>query len=245
MTLKHDNQTRIEIAHPYSWGETFEEGTVEIRRAGGTNEWLTLGTETELNPWTARIAGHFELRGISSVDGNAFTTAVQQIEVRFPCYDDIVSSSNVIRFCKAAWIQTLLDTSPTNRRERGFWVWLDTGQDAYEPGLLELGDFVENDEGSFIDLSSRPGDMPDLPPANASSARYPVASFHTHTPTYYRTSGRGVGPSPADNGMDTDDQVPGIVYDYLGDGLNISAGHPIVAPAGLWKSLGLERRPTP
>ena len=245
LTLKHDNQTQIEIAHPYSWGESFEEGTVEIRRAGGNNEWMALGTESELNPWTARIAGHFELRGISSVDGNAFTTAVQQIEVRFPCYDDIVSCSNVIRFCKAAWIQTLLDTSPTNRRERGFWVWLDTGQDEYEPGLLELGDFVENDEGSFIDLSSRPGDMPALPPANASSARYPVASFHTHTPTYYRTSGRGVGPSPDDNGMDIDDQVPGIVYDYLGNGLYISAGHPIVAPAGLWKSLGLERRPTP
>ena len=58
------------------------EGTVQIRRSGAANEWMTLGVESDLDPWTARIAGRFDLRGIVSCGSFALTTAVQQIEVQ-------------------------------------------------------------------------------------------------------------------------------------------------------------------
>lgn len=98
-------------------------------------------------------------------------------------------------------------------------------------------------------MPARPADTPATPAPNVAGATYSVASFHTHTPTTYRTGlPRGVGPSGADNSADTADQVPGVVYDYTespaGSG-TIPMGHPEGAAAQRYHSMGLDRRPTP
>ena len=48
-------------------GTPIKNATVQIRRKN-ESAWLTLGSPTSLNPWTAKIAGTFELRGIGTVN---------------------------------------------------------------------------------------------------------------------------------------------------------------------------------
>lgn len=260
LTLKHDNRTRIEIAHPHSWGETYEEGTVEIRRAGGTNEWLTLGTETELNPWTARIAGHFELRGISSVDGNAFTTAVQQIEVRFPSIDQILSDPDVQARALQEWNDTLDDCTevPNQRREHAYWIMLDTHTDVYGADKLMMGGWVTPITNGVVAISNPPQDRPVSPGPIDGGATYSVAWLHTHTPTTYSTFPtnyyRVTGPSiPQDFDVSDYHNQPGIAYDFEPDpvksaieGTNcIPMRWPKQAPARMYSIAPPERRETP
>jgi hypothetical protein len=250
LTLKHDNQATISISRSGPWGDSPPEGTVEIRRSGATNEWMTLGVESDLDPWTARIAGHFDLRGIVSCGGFALTTAVQQVEVQFPCYDEITNDIGVVSMTTNAWASTIADCSPSNRRERGFWVFLNTQSNSYEAGQTCYGDWVGIDDGAYIrDFPNRPSDMPIVPNATDSGARYPVASFHCHTsPRYWTWGSRDVGPSSSDDGFNTNNQVPGLVFDYVEDAPGsgeVGAGHPLDAAATLYKSLGVERRPTP
>ena len=251
LTLKHDNQTTVRLSHPNSVDTAITSSTVEIRRKNGHGtDWQTLGPETNLDPWTARIAGTFELRGRGTADGREVVTPVAEVEVRFPSYSEIVGDTNVIAFTDAAWASTLADCSPGRRRERGFWIYLDTTTDSYESGQVQFGNWADDDEDVEIRLHRRPSDIPSSPLPTASGARYPVASFHTHTPTAYRTNivFRYVGPSDEDNDADFIDQVPGIVYDYTGDPSfpsMILGGHPLNAPAQRYQSLGVERRPTP
>ena len=227
--------------------------TVQIRRKGD-NAWLTLGSPSSLNPWTAKIAGTFEMRGIGTVHGNSVETPIEEVVVRFPGMYNLVNNAQIISLANTAWAETLADCSPTNRRERGFWIYLDTSSDSYEAGPTIFGNPCGPDDEAAVSMSPRPPDEPPLPSATASSARYPIASFHCHTPTTYRVSatnfpGRAVGPSPNDMYIDENvDQVPGLVYDYLDlphhDG-NIYPGLPLDSPAQIYESYGQERRPTP
>ena len=121
-----------------------------------------------------KVAGHFVLRPVAvDSDGHEHFGEESEMEVRFPSYEQIVQNATIVGVTDAAWAATILDCSETNRRERGFWILLNT--DLY-------------------------------------------------------------------------DNVPGIVYDYLdfpsGSG-DIPAGHPLHSPAKRYKSLGVERRPTP
>ncbi len=219
--------------------------TVQIRRKGDS-AWLTLGSPSSLNPWTAKIAGTFEMRGIGTVNGESVETPIEEVEVMFPRYEQIVESTEVISMTDAAWAATMAECFPTNRRERGFWIWLNTNTGLYEEGAIYLGPWTNGNNQASVNLSPRPSDVPLLPSPTASGARYPVASFHCHTSTYYwPDDGREVGPSPMDKRMDEIEEVPGLVYDYIGVSGVIMAGHPVNAPARIYKSLGLGQRPTP
>ena len=252
LTLKHDNQSTISISHPNSEGTTINNATVQIRRKG-ESDWLTLGSPSSLNPWTAKIAGTFEMRGIGTVDGKSVETPVEEVEVRFPDHDDLFNDTQVISMANSAWVATLADCSPTNRRERGFWILLDTAANSYEAGPTLYGHWCGTGEDASVGMSPRPPDVPSQPSPTDFGAKYSVASFHCHTPTTYRPAttnfpGRKVGPSKDDKRVDKVDHVPGIVYDYLDspDGSwNIPPEHPINSPAGIYESFGEERRPTP
>ena len=63
---------------------------VQIRR---TNEstWLTLGSPSSLSPWTAKIAGTFEMRGIGTVNGKSVETPIEEVEVMFPRFEQITN----------------------------------------------------------------------------------------------------------------------------------------------------------
>ena len=219
--------------------------TVQIRRKNDS-AWLTLGTPSSPNPWTAKIAGIFEMRGIGTVNGESVETPIEEVEVMFPRFDQITNAAEVVTMTDAAWAATMAECFPTNRRERGFWIYLNTSTGLYEDGPTYWGPWVSGDEQASVNIWWRPSDIPSSPSPTDSGAYYPVASFHTHTSTFYWPIGeRNVGPSPDDNDKDKDAQVPGLVYDYIGVLGKIGAGHPINAPARIYKSLGLGQRPTP
>ena len=163
----------------------------------------------------------------------------------FPRFEQLTNKAEVVSMTDAAWAATLADCTPTNWMERGFWIWLNTETDLYESGQMVLGFPSSGNEQAGILLPPRPLDNPHSPIPTDSGACYPVASFHTHPPAYYQTVGRDVGPSIADERVDATNQVPGLVYDYIGWGNYIDAGHPINAPARIYQSLGLGQRPTP
>jgi hypothetical protein len=73
-------------------GTAIGNATVQIRRKNEST-WLTLGSPANLNPWTAKIAGIFEMRGIGTVDGQSVETPIAEVEVRFPEYSDITGDT--------------------------------------------------------------------------------------------------------------------------------------------------------
>ena len=221
LTLKHDNQATISISRTGPWGENPPEGTVEIRRSGAANDWMTLGVESDLDPWTARIAGHFDLRGIVSCGDFALTTAVEQIEVQFPSINQIIADSGVQSRALQEWNDTLDDCTevPNQRRERAYWIMLDTRTDSYNDAMPMMGWWSVPGSGAGVVISNPPPDNPSSPLPTATGATYSVAWLHTHTPTtYWATNSalyRPVGPSiPADYDVATRRNRPGIAYDF-------------------------------
>ena len=217
LTLKHDNQTTLSILHAHSDGESHSNGVVEIRRKE-EHEWLPLGPESGLAPWTAKIAGMFELRGVAMVDGRTWTTPVREIEVRFPSYSEIIGDETVSNAMEAAWRKTKDDCTevPNLRHEVGFWIQLDTITDQYVIGTLAEGPYLGPSTNGSMRLPPRPRDSPHGPEANDPGALYTVGHFHTHTPRTYiapTNQFRWVGPSERDYSSNPTRYVSGIVYD--------------------------------
>lgn len=251
LTLKHAraNHLRVVVAPPSCRVSGYR---IEIQRASG-GAWFPLATRPSFW-WLARVAGRFKLRATATVEGSDVQSAPVDCEVRFPTYGQIVADSEVRRAMNALWALTLNDCTrrPNQRREHGCWIELDTRANRYVFTHRATGGWSGPGAGASVNLPGRPADTPANPDPNAAGARYPVASFHTHTPTTYRTGlgllPRPIGPSGADNRADTSDQVPGIVYDYAesppGSG-SIPIGHPKRGAARLYRSLGVDPRPTP
>ncbi len=148
----------------------------------------------------------------------------------FPTYSQIVGDSTVQSATDTSWTGTKSDASATQRREHGFWIKYDTASSSFSTTAEEYGPWVGPTQTGAVQLSAKPAD---------SGTTYTVGSFHTHTPTAFRTVGRPVGPSSADNSADTSDNVVGVVYDYIespsGSG-NIPAGHPLNSAAQRYHS---------
>lgn len=254
LTLKHDNQATLSIEHPHSPpGSTFAEGRIEIRRAGTTDEWETLGMESDLDPWTARIAGNFELRGVSSVDGCEFTTATVTVEVQFPTVGQIAADQNVVAAADAAWAATTNACTqiPNLRQEFGFAIRLNTTNDTYVCDELWEGSLTHPWEAGEIFVPVEPYNDPEDPGPTDPGAVYLVADFHTHTSPAYWPEYMGpkqVGPSDIDKQTALGRQIPGLVFDYLPvdeEDDTIPVGHPVSAPATLYVTFPPFRRPTP
>lgn len=217
----------------------------EIRRASEAT-WHVL-QENASNSFSgkAKVAGRFKLRVTATLsDGSETQSPEKDLEVQFPSYSDVVANAAVVTATDAAWAGAKADASATQRRERGFWIRLNTNTEAYEMTATEFGAWATDLVGASITLSSKPADSI-AAPTPLDTPTYTVASFHTHTPTFYRTVGRGVGPSGGDHAADTSDNVTGVVYDYVGDASgNAPAGWPLHSPAQRSHS-GPTRRSTP
>jgi len=254
LTLKHDNQCKLEITVSPA-GTAVETYKIEAKRASG-GPWCTLANGQVVDKWKATIAGKFKLRGVAKISGKDHLSAEKDLEVRVPSYSEITGDPNVQTAISNEWTTTLADctNAPNRRRERGFWIQLNTKTDAYEHTATLSGDWVGPTDGASVPLPSRPADKPASPTPCDNGATYPVASFHTHTPTEFRAGSepagttRGVGPSGADNNIDNTDDVPGVVYDYIespaGSG-EIPMGHPKNSAAKMYHSMGKDRRSTP
>jgi hypothetical protein len=247
---QQDYETKLEVKVQPST-VSVQEYEIGIRRVT-ESLWYTIANVKIVDPWQAKIAGRFKLRGRAKIYGSWFCTPKNRekdLTVQFPTYSQVVGSQGVQGATDAEWTNTLNDCTqnPNQRRERGFWIRLNTTNMAYEFTGAVTGPWVGPTQGAYISLGSRPADNPTNPTPVDSGATYSVASFHTHTPTTYRSVGRPVGPSSADINQDYADDVAGVVYDYIdsppGSG-GIPAGHPENGSAQRYHS-GPNRRSTP
>lgn len=255
LTLKHNRECKLEIkVEPES--TSVDAYRIEIRREKEQKKWCTLSNKKIEDPWKAKIAGKFKIRGVAIICGDEHFTEEKEVEVQFPSYSEIVSDSGVTSETSKEWQNTLNDCTenPNQRRERGFWIKLNTKSNVYEFTGTVTGGWSNPTQGASVPLPSRPDDSPASPSPCDDGATYSVASFHTHTPTEFRAAAnppgttRGVGPSGADNRIDTQDDVPGVVYDYVespGGSGSIPMGHPKNSSAQLYHSRGRDRRSTP
>jgi hypothetical protein len=216
----------------------------EIRRAS-SGTWFPLqDTASSTFSDFAYVAGKFKLRVTADVSGVMVESMEKDLEVQFPSYADISGNAAVAAATAASFASTEAAATPTGRREEGFYVRFNTNTGNYEFTATEFGPVVGNLMGGSINLTPKPPDSPGSP-TPLDKPTYTVASFHTHTPTAFRTVGRLVAPTAADQNADTADDLVGLVYDYVAvSGGSIPAGHPLGSAAQLYPS-GPNRRMTP
>jgi hypothetical protein len=155
-----------------------------------------------------------------------------------PSYSDIIKNSTVKAALDDTWQKTQDKASKDGTYELGFWIQWNSETAKYSVTSLKQGNKAANSptpgQASIV-LGTKPAD---------SGNTYTVGSFHTHPTTEYWASGweRQVGPSQGDQDADKADQVPGVVYDYIGNGGVVASGHPKNSPATLYHS-GPDSRP--
>lgn len=254
LTLKHNRECKLEIVVTGS-NYTVTEYRIEIKRASGGG-WCVIDRKQTIAPWKAVIAGKFKLRGVIKACGGEHMSPEKDVEVQFPSYSEIVGDATASSAMGTEWQSTLTDCTevPNLRREHGYWVRLNTKTDAYEKTATVQSAASVPADGAGVDIGGRPADAPVTPDPCSDGGTYSVASFHTHTPTTFRAAAvpagatRPIGPSGADNRIDTHDDVPGVVYDFVespaGSG-SIPMGHPKTSAVQLYHSRGKERRTTP
>ena len=262
LTLKHDSDLFLDLSVEAPTGDPATGAHVEIRRQGEGHPWLELGSGNALRPWTAKAAGHFLLRGVATCHGSDYSSSEIELEVQFPSIGQIMSDPAVIVRATNEWALTLADCTqtPNLRRERGFWISLDTGTDAYVCGPSILGPLIGPTDDGHVPLGAVPADNPRQPSPTTDGAVYPVAAFHTHTPTTYLVSDDPLHPQVKPVGPSGDDftnavlrAIPGIAFDFdpkpgcfstEGDP-SIPMGWPKESPASMYEISPPERRPTP
>ncbi|HYG75252.1 MAG TPA: hypothetical protein VEK08_09645 [Planctomycetota bacterium] len=238
--LLETNRFEIRVEPPGA-GSNF---VVEVRYATRLT-WQLLGNGQVIDGYVHRVAGRFEVRGKANLGGVEQVTPVKTFTVNFPTYVDITTNPGVRAKLDAAWQSVLAAANPNTRREEGFFVLLNTnpGVSDYQFSSTLYGPLVTDLQTGWMVLAPKPDDNPSPPEANASGI-YVVADFHAHTPTFYRTLGREVGPSNPDFPHNNSFGIPGIVYDYVGQNGFVPAKWPLNSPARLFLS-GPIQRPTP
>ena len=172
------------------------------------------------------------------INGRDILTSEKAVTVNFPTATQIAGVSTLSSNMSSEWASTLVDCTDTQqdqRRERGFWISLNTATNTYSCGSSIKGAWADYDEGALIDAGTRPGVNNSTPNANDSGAIYAVAFFHTHTPTTYRKEGQTRTPGIGGNDPFAAEMknVGVIVYDYSTSS-TIGRGYPENAPAKLY-----------
>ncbi len=225
----------------------------EIKRSSDATWTLLASRASATYQFVAKIAGHFQIRVIATVNGNPETSAPQNLEVQFPTWDTVASDETVIKEMIAAWEATIAGTNAkTGVQELGFWIRLDTCTGNYSvtrtiPGTRRVP-MPPPAPPPDVDLGRPPAATP-ANPQLLGCASYTVASFHTHTGTEYWRFGKKVGPSIDDERLALKQGVPGLVYDYLpypvdSEPPTIPGGYPLEGKAEVYHD-GPSRRDTP
>ncbi|MDR0993151.1 MAG: hypothetical protein LBN38_01075 [Verrucomicrobiota bacterium] len=232
-------------------GLSVSEYTFEIKRDGSPT-WYSLYQGPQLSfEAVAKVAGQFDLRVSASVAGVTCVSQEKDVEAQFPGDSDILAGQGVHSRMDQAWANTKNATTPTSRREEGYYITLDTSSGSYGITVHTIAPSVANNQGASWNTATFPR-PPDsiVNPAPLEQPTYIIGWFHTHTPTTYRSVGRGVGPSGADSGWSANASIniPGYAYDYTespaGSG-SIPAAHPINSAAQIYTITPPIRRPTP
>lgn len=208
---------------------------LEQEGSGGSPTRPQPGRQSSLTPAQQQVLRLQE--GGNGAVGRAIQRGAGEFE--YPGYDNIAYSSVRAQMWEA-WKETVNATTPTSRREQGFWVqWhimsLANANGNYRIRGEKLGPTLSNDkDGSvLLDACKDDGDW------------HTVAAFHTHTPTKYRTeesfTARPAGPTDTDNAAHNKANVVGIVRDYVGKNGEVPPGHPLWAESEYFHT-GRDRR---
>ena len=218
----------------------------EISRTNTPLTWYQW-YQDENNVFTniARTAGNFKVRASAYVNGEKSYSDTEHLEVQFPTTTDMMNNMPLRTIFDGLWTETKNDaTNKVFRREHGCHIILDSATGQYGITNHVTGPWVTDNETASVGYAPRPDDIPATPnPTN--TAIYLIGTFHTHTPTTYRTGGRLVGPSAGDRTNAVTRQLPNFAYDYTSGIGRIPAGHPLDAPADIYPISPPERRPTP
>jgi hypothetical protein len=208
---------------------------------GGRDEAAAVRAEGEVEDqpdtgepdWDAPIESEADTRTERAEGGPAPAAAPAAAPTTFPGYASMRGNATVRQEQWDAWKDTIRSTTATGRREQGFWIQWDASTVANATGSFRCvghttGPVVGAGTGATINLGTKPADT---------GGWYTVGSFHTHTPTKYRAVGRPVGPSSGDLTADTNDNVAGLVCDYVeARGGNIPAKWPLWSPHTIYHS---------
>jgi hypothetical protein len=253
------DQTKFVIGDPSAYftgsgSVTFEINYGTIDPFADTT-YQTVGSE-RANPnitVTQRLAGFFVVQATAVFAGVTFISKSYFIEIQFPTAGQISADAGAKALFDGAWAQTIAYAEEhhghesngryphSKRHELGGYVVLDTATGSYSFDRLREGPNVGPTKSGSVKFGAAPADVF---AADRRSARYVVAEFHTHTPTFYAISGHLAGPSDQDQKTATRSGFPGIVYDYVGSNGRVEARTRLDAPAKLY-TYGPDRRPTP
>ena len=207
----------------------------------------------------ARKTGVWDIEAVVTLAGSGkkIISNMVQITVQFPDVNTIIN--NVESQMDNLWQVVKEDAkipAPGIRRERGFWIFVNTISMNYEVGTTIFGDAVSatNCEGTNSSIvSGVPGREEIWKDSPVEGGRYWVAFFHAHTPVKYcKCSLREVGPSDTDVSYAITKNAPCILYDYKAVRVydcetgkyfsGVAAGHKINAEKECWR-FGPDRRP--
>ncbi|NKB24141.1 MAG: hypothetical protein GKR87_07160 [Kiritimatiellae bacterium] len=137
LTLKHDRDCDLEVMVELA-SVTVDEYKIEIKRTIEST-WYSMATSKTLTPWYGNIAGFFHLRGMAKINRVECYSTNVVVTNQFPSYTQIVGDTIVQTDTATEWANTLTDCTTNQRRERGFWILLNTINDSYEHIPVTLG----------------------------------------------------------------------------------------------------------
>lgn len=195
--------------------------------------------------------GKWDIYACITIGNSEIKTQTQSIEVQFP---NVISIEKATQsHMDAIWQDTKNAASSAGRREKGFWIYINTTTRQYEYGATITGELVQGSIGTHgsVPLYESTYKVDEAPDSPLLGGKYYIAFFHAHTPLTYCTDdgSRQTGPSITDsNWAYNDGKIPALVYDYIGmkDGENsiVNAGHKIDLPAKVYR-VGPTKRSTP
>ena len=129
-------------------------------------------------------------------------------------------------------------------------LFYDKALDEYDCSDIQWGPLAAPWQQAIINIDRTPETFPENPSPTASGARYAVATFHTHPPMTYASSGlrRMAGPSGIDETNAVERGFPSVVLDYVpeeGDDGMLLSGHSLNADHQLFLIPSPTRRTSP
>ncbi|HEX3150758.1 MAG TPA: hypothetical protein VHR66_21955 [Gemmataceae bacterium] len=192
--------------------------TTYVTVASGSSEQLT---------FKPKLANTVEFLGSVSAESKRFYGRPQTRTVHFPDIADIMADADVIAAADNLWSQTkgvLAISGGLLWYEFGAYINLDTASGKYSFGPICTGANNTIVNGAPTRATVQVTGAGDKVDQSTQTGKYFVAWFHTHPDDHRRANflnSRAVGPSPDDLNTSANAQVPGLVYDYDGQGMEI------------------------
>lgn len=148
------------------------------------------------------------------------------LNVIYPTLKEALEESTVWAKMEKAWKETLEAEENGNRCEKGFAIYIHATEG--EEGKFETDDITDGPVDNKCDVGERNTiTVPCNDNIYSNGGRYYIGIFHTHPPitSCPGNKRRMVGYSEEDVQEADGLGIPGVVFDYVGDGGEICGGH--------------------